>query len=157
MADPAAPAEVDLTVYQGQDWTALVELFTDAAQTAYFDLTGYEIDMHVREGVADSEASLKIAASSRSTGDGAGRIVVLGRQSSGEVDLDGGAIPSDGVFRVTLAAAVTAAVAPTKKPRPGSAATANFLYDIELTSASGIITRVMRGAFTLDLEVTRRT
>lgn len=157
MADPSAPAEQDLTVYQGQDWVAVFELYQDTANTIPFDLTGYEIDMHVREGVADSEASLKMAASTRSTGDGAGRIRIVNRQSSGEADPDGGEYPPDGVFTVTLAAGVTAAVAPTRKPRAGSAATATFLYDIELTSESGIVTRIMKGVLTLDLEVTRLT
>lgn len=155
MADPAAPAEVDLTVYQGQDWTALVELFTDAAQTQFFDLTGYEIDMHVREGVADSEAAVKIALTTRVGATGAGRIVVVGRDSSGTADPDSEAVPTDGCFKLVLDDAVTKAVAPTKKPKRGSAATAEFLYDIELTSAAGVVTRVMRGVLTLDLEVTR--
>jgi hypothetical protein len=153
----SAPAEQDLTVYQGQDWTAVFELYQDTANTIPFDLTGYEIDMHVREGVADSAADLKIAASTRDTGDGAGRIQIIGRQSSGEVDVDGGEVPSDGVFKITLPAAVTAAVSPTKAPRKGDLATAEFVYDVEITSSTGIITRIMKGTFTLDLEVTRRT
>lgn len=155
MADPTAPAEQDLTIYQGQDWIAVFECFQDAANVVPFDFTGYEIDMHVREGVADSEASLKIAASTRATGSGAGRIAWLSRQSSGEVDPDGGSDPSSGAFKVTLAAAVTSAVTATKKPRPGSAASSTFVYDVEATDSAGVVTRLMRGAVTFDHEVTR--
>lgn len=155
MADPAAPAEVDFTVYQGQDWSALVELFTDAAQSIHYDLTGCEIDMHIREGVADSDAEVEAALSTRSTGDGAGRIAIVGRNSAGTADGDSAAVPSDGVFKLIIAAAVSKAMVPAKKPKKGSAQTHEFVYDIEITDAAGLTVRVMRGVLTVDFEVTR--
>lgn len=152
-----APAELDLTIYQGQDWVAAFELYTDTAQTIPFDATDYEVDMHIREGVADSEASLLAAASTRDTGDGAGRIQWLSRQSSGEVDTDGGEFPADGAFKVTLSAAVTAAMVASKRPRKGDFEIAEWLYDVELTSSSGTVIRVMQGVVNFHYEVTRRS
>jgi hypothetical protein len=151
-----APAEVDLTIYQGQDWYAIFQLYADTANTIPFDLTGYEVDMHIREGVADSQASILIAASTRTTGDGADRIKFCGVQSSGEIDEDGND-PASGIVKVTISAAVSSAVSPSKRPRKGGQESVEFVYDVELTASDGTVTRIMRGVITFDLEVTRRT
>lgn len=151
-----APAEQDFTLYQGQSWTAIFQLYADAAKTIPFDATGCEIDMHIREGVADSEAPLVLAASSRATGDGAGKVEWLSYASDNTVDEDGEAHKPDGVFRVTLSADDTELLTPAKKPRKGGFETAEFLYDIEIVDSDGEVTRFMKGTLTVDLEVTRR-
>ena len=152
-----APAEQNFTLYQGQNWSAIFRLFGDTAQAVPFDATGCEIDLHIREGVADSEAPVILAASTRATGSGAGKITWLSYASDNSVDEDSGGHKPDGIFKVALSAADTASMTPAKKPRKGSFETAEFIYDIEITNGSGEVTRIMKGTITLDLEVTRRT
>lgn len=156
MADTTAPAEQDFTIYQGQTWSAVFELFADANQAVPFDATGCEIDLHIREGVYNSGAVLKLSATTRETGDGAGRIVWIGRSSDGTVDEDA-RDPSSGVFRIAFAAADTAAVKPTKAVKKGDHETAEFIYDAEITYADGVtVLRIMTGAISMPLEVTHR-
>jgi hypothetical protein len=157
MADPTAPAELDLTLYQGQTYSAIFQLWSDTAQTIPFDATGCEVDIHIREGEADSGATLKIAASSRATGDGASRITWLSYASDNTVDEEGGENKADGVFKLLLAADVTSAVSPTKAPRKGSHETVEMIYDAEITHSDGSVTRVMEGVLNFNLEVTRRS
>jgi hypothetical protein len=156
MADPTAPAEQDLTIYQGQTWSGIFELFTDTANTIRFDATDCEIDMHIREGEYNSGATLKLAASTRATGDGAGRITWLSQASDSSIDEDG-SDPSVGIFKVEFAASVTEAVSPTKPPRKGDHETVEFIYDVEVVYPDGVtVIRIMEGVINFNLEVTHR-
>jgi hypothetical protein len=151
-----APAEQDFTIYQGQNWSAIFRLFSDAANTVPFDGTDCEIDMHIREGVYDSDAPVILAASTRATGDGAGRIRWLSYASDNSVDEEGGAYSGDGVFIIELTAAMTTALIPAKKPRKGGHETSEFIYDVEVVDADGGVVRILKGVITLDHEVTNR-
>lgn len=156
MAELTAPANQDFTIYQGQDWSAVLELFQDDAQTIPFDLTGYEIDMQWREGVADSGAEPVFQATTRTGQTGSGRIVVVSRNSAGEPDPDGSPVPSQGVIRIDVASAVSSAIKPSKSVKAGNRYNATFFFDLDLISASSREYRVMSGKIVLNLEVTRR-
>lgn len=150
-----APAELDLTIRQGESYRAIFKLYSDAAQTAPFDATGCEIDLHIREGVADSLAGIILAASTRSTGDGAGKIAWLAYASDNTVD-EGASDPADGVFALDFDPDDTVLLTPTKRPRKGAHETATFIFDVEVTFASGSVKRVIQGTISVPLEVTRR-
>ena len=151
-----APAEQDLTIRQGESWHAVFKLYSDAAQTVPFDATGCEIDMHIREGVADSLASVLLAASTRATGNGAGKITWGSYASDNTVDEDG-ADKADGIAIVDFLPADTILLTPSKRPRKGGHETASFIYDIEVTYADGAVKCIIVGTISVPLEVTRRT
>lgn len=151
-----APAEQDLEIRQGDSWRAIFKLFSDTAQTIPFDATGCEIDMHIREGVVDSLADIKLAASTRATGDGAGKITWLSYASDNTVDEEG-TNQADGIFCIDFDPDDTVLLAPTKKPRKGAHETATFIYDVQIVYPSGAQKCIMQGTISVPLEVTRRS
>lgn len=156
MAD-LKPAEQDLEIVQGESFSAIFHLYADTAQTIPFNATGADIDIEIREGVADSGAPVILAATTRLTGDGAGKIRWLSYASDNSVDMEGDGDPGDGVFLLELTPADTIKLTPSKKPRKGAHASASFIYDAEIAWSSGESKRVMQGTITVDLEVTRRS
>lgn len=144
-----APANYDFPpVYQGAVWNPILAFFQDEAQTIPVDLTGYEVDMHVRsKPSADFDPVLIVALSTRAAGEGAGRITFT----------DANGVPGDpslGCVRLLLTSAETAAIL-----WDGSAsnipALMTFYYDIELVAPGGAVQRVMRGKWPFDAEITR--
>jgi hypothetical protein len=157
MTDDLAPAEQDFTLYQGENWRVIFQLYSDDAQSVPLDCTGSEIDINIREGVADSGATILLAASTRSTGDGANRIDWLSYASDGSVDEDEtNGDPVDGVFRVDFTPQEMSELRATKKPRKGAHETASFIYDAKRSVGTAEAKRFLQGSITLDLETTRR-
>lgn len=143
------PANFDFPpIYQGTEWTPVIQFFQDDDQTIPLDLTGYEVDMHVRrKPSADMDPNVMVALTTRSEGEGAGRITF--------VDGDGlPADPDEGAIKLFLTSEETAAI-----KFQGQAASIPAImtlwYDIELVAPSGRTIRVMRGKWPLDAEVTR--
>lgn len=151
-----APAEQDLTIRQGESWHTVFKLFSDTANTIPFDATGCELDLHIREGVADSLAGILLAASTRDTGDGAGKITWGSYASDNTVDEEG-ADKADGIAIVDFLPTDTILLTPAKRPRKGGHETASFVYDLEVTFADGGVKCIMVGTISVPLEVTRRT
>lgn len=158
MAIPAAPFEHDFSARQGVPWIGILQLFEDEAETVPFDWTGYAIDMHIREGVADSGATVKAHLSNREGSDETPRIFFIGKDSNGLPVIDGPPDPTNGFIMLKLPAAETSEITPTKpRPRPGSYPfTAEFYYDIEYAPAGGEPDCLAFGKWSLALEVTRR-
>lgn len=113
------------------NWTwyagqTLDQTFTVTSGTAVVDLTGYTGAMKARTDYAASTA-----------------VITLGTAS---ITLGGTA----GTIRVQQTAAQTAAI--------GSAAgyaQTNYVYDLELTSGGGEVTRLLQGLLTISPEATR--
>jgi len=73
------------------------------------------------------------------------RDVLDASTANGKIVVD---TPSSGIFRLVLAPADTTAI-------NFLGDTANYVYDIELTDASGNVSRPVKGAFNISREVTR--
>lgn len=140
------PAMYDFPpVLQGSDWRIQLQLFSDKAQETPIDLSGCEIDMHIRDvPAADASDQLLLALSTRATGDGAGRITF--------VDND----PTQGKIQLDLSANDTTVLVWEGNAR-AVPAIAVFWYDIELTNADGRVQRIMRGKWPFDAEITKQT
>lgn len=119
----------NLVIEQGADFAFSLE-YRDSSG-ALVNLTGYTARMDVR-------ASDDIAPTSPGT-----PIVQL-TTANGRITL-GGAL---GTVALALTAAVTAALAPTP---PGGW----YVYDLELVSAGGVVTRLLQGRVSVPAEVTR--
>lgn len=145
MAD-AQPVTYDFPpILQGSEWEPVLQFFQDKARTLPLDLTGYEIDMHVREKpAADIDATIIVALSTRLVGEGANRIII--------VDND----PTQGAVQLRLTAAETESI-PWDGQARGVPAVINFWYDLELVAPSGRVQRVMRGKWPFDAQITKQT
>jgi hypothetical protein len=145
MAD-AQPVTYDFPpILQGSDWEPVLQFFQDKARTLPMDLTGYEIDMHVREApAADIEPTIIVALSTRAVGEGAGRITVVAND------------PTQGKVQLRLTAAETEAIQWSGQAR-GVPAIMTFWYDLELVSGTGRVQRVMRGKWPFDAQITKQT
>lgn len=138
---------------QGSSWRRAIKFWQDDARTAPVDLTGFAVDLQIREGVADSGATLIKQLSTRS---GIGGIRFVGQNGDGTPNLTGTPNPANGWVILEMSDEQTAALTGSKPPRPKAfPATALFYYDLELTSPSGETQRRMAGTFTVSLEVTR--
>jgi hypothetical protein len=112
MADRA-----DITIYQGDDYSASVEV--NHADGSNADLTGYTLMAQIRRDVADRSPTV------------AADITVA--------FLDAAA----GLISLKVSHTVTTAL------------TSNYVWDLQLTAPSGIITTVLAGAVSVRAEVTR--
>jgi hypothetical protein len=156
--DQTAPAEIDFTARQGSPFHAYLQFFTDTGGTVPMDLTGYRVDMHIREGVADSAAPVVLSLSTEADSDNDARIFYVAEASSGEPDPDGTPDPSNGFIYLKLASAETVLLQTAKQPKQRSyPAVGKFYYDIEATPPGGEPFALAFGKFDVTLEITRRT
>jgi hypothetical protein len=123
-----AAAVKNLLIEQGAtfQWTLLFPLNVNNPTGPKMDLTGYSARMHIRSEVAST--------------------VVLASLTSSVLTIAGGIlmVPLEGRMDIELSDTVTSAF--------------NFeraVYDLELVSPSGIVTRLFKGSVSLSLEVTR--
>lgn len=144
MIDFQAPATLDVVVYQGQDWGVVLEFYIDEEQTLPLDLTGYEVDMDVRESPLGT-SSLVVALSTREAGEGAGRATIV-------EDTEGAPYR----VRMALTAEETAELPWRGRPKRRLPARVDYFYDVELTAPDGSVRRVLRGKWTFDAEITVR-
>ena len=128
----------NLTIRQGETWSYV---YTHLAAGSPVDLTGYTARMSIRESFeGTNEAYLSTGA-----------------------DANGGTITLGGVAgTVTLAmtAAQSAALAGDLssilfvEPRKRAERDVDFLYDLELVSGAGVVTRALEGCLRVQREVT---
>lgn len=158
MSDTQQWARVDFKCDQGSEWRRYLRFWQDAGKTQPMDFTDVAVDMHIREGVADSGAGTVAHLSSRTGSDETPRILFIGVTGSDEdPDPDGTPDPSNGYLMLLLSAEETQAIVPAKLPKPRAwPFETTFYYDMEFTPAGADPTRRMAGEFVLSLEVTRR-
>lgn len=122
-----APATLDLTMYQGASWDYTLTWTTTAGTvTSPVDLTGYSARMQVRETQASTAT-------------------VMSLTSGSGITLGGTA----GTIYLEASATTTAGVAAQSTPKTV------YVYDLELVSSAGYVTRLVEGNFWVDPEVTR--
>lgn len=122
-----APANLDLTMYQGASWDYTLTWTTTAGTvTSPVDLTGYTARMQVRETQASTATVMSLT-----TGTG----ITLGGTA--------------GTIYLEASPATTAGIATAATPQT------QYVYDLELTSGAGYVTRLVEGNFIIDPEVTR--
>lgn len=122
-----APGTLNLTMYQGASWDyQLTWTTTSGTVTSPVNLTGYSARMQVRDGHnADS--------------------TILSLTSGSGITLGGTA----GTIYLEASATTTAGVAASASPNTV------YVYDLELISGAGYVTRLVEGNFYVDPEVTR--
>ena len=152
MTDTQQWVQYDFKADQGSEWKRFVRFLQSGGSPV--DLTGCEIDMNIRMGVADSGADLVAQLTTRGTGSGAGRITYCGENSAGELDEEAAADPTTGRVRLFISSTDMAALRPgtAKKKWPQDA---TLYYDIEITDTLGVVRRWMAGEWVLSREVTR--
>lgn len=122
-----APGKLNLTMYQGASWDyQLTWTTTSGTVTTPVDLTGYTARMQVREAHNSTTPILSLT-------------------SGSGITLGGTA----GTIYLEASATTTAGVAVAGTPRD------QYVYDLELISGAGYVTRLVEGDFYLDPEVTR--
>lgn len=122
-----APGNLNLTMYQGASWDYTLTWTTTAGSvTTPVDLTGYTARMQVRETQSSTATLLSLT-------------------SGSGITLGGTA----GTILLEATAATTAGMASSINPQN------QFVYDLELISGAGYVTRLVEGNFFLDPEVTR--
>ena len=153
MADTQQWVKRDFACDQGSSWRRAVKFWQDVGKTAPVNLTGFQVDMHIREGVADSAAALVKQLSTRV---GSSGIRFVAQNLDGTPNLSGTPDPANGWVLLEMSDEETTLLVPSKLPKPKSfPAPALFYYDLELTSGAGETQRRMAGNFSLSLEVTR--
>lgn len=149
----SAPAEIPFTCLQGSPFQAVIQMFQNTAGTIAVDFTGYTFKMQIREGVADSGATVIKTLTSEGVGPG---IVFIGANTDGTPNIEGSPDPTNGMIFIRMASAETALLKASKPPKIRSyPAVANLFYDIEATPSGGDPRRIAFGAFDVSLEVTR--
>ncbi len=122
-----APGELNLTMYQGASWDYTLTWTTTAGSvTTPVDLTGYTARMQVRETQSSTATILSLT-------------------SGSGITLGGTA----GTILLEASATTTAGIATSQTPQN------QFVYDLELVSGAGYVTRLVEGNFLIDPEVTR--
>ena len=122
-----APGVLNLTMYQGASWDyQLTWTTTSGTVTTPVDLTGYSARMQVREAHTSTAPLLSLT-------------------SGSGITLGGTA----GTILLEATATTTAGMATTNSPRE------QYVYDLELVSGAGYVTRLVEGNFYVDPEVTR--
>jgi len=122
-----APGELNLTMYQGASWDyTLTWTTTSGSVTTPVDLTGYTARMQVRETQSSTATILSLT-------------------SGSGITLGGTA----GTILLEASATTTAGIATSQTPQN------QFVYDLELVSGAGYVTRLVEGNFLIDPEVTR--
>ena len=120
-----AAAQHDLVVEQGATWSQAVIWKTGSPATAV-NLTGYTARMQLRTSVTASTAALSLTT------------------ENGRIALTAGSGAGAGTITLSISATDTAALA-----------AGRYVYDLELVSGGGLVTRVMEGVVTVSAEVTR--
>jgi hypothetical protein len=122
-----APASLNLTMYQGASWDYTLTWTTTAGSvTTPVDLTGYTARMQVRETQSSTATVLSLTS---------GTGITLGGTA--------------GTILLEASATTTAGIATSINPQN------QFVYDLELVSGAGYVTRLVEGNFFIDPEVTR--
>lgn len=122
-----APATLNLTCYQGASWDyQLTWNTTSGTVTSPVNLTGYSARMQVRTSHYDST-------------------VLLSLTSGSGITLGGTA----GTIYLEASATTTAGMATANSQQE------QYVYDLELVSGAGYVTRLVQGSFFLNPEVTR--
>jgi hypothetical protein len=122
-----APARLDLDCYQGASWDYTLTWKTTAGGVATpVNLTGYTARLQVRETYASDTSILSLT-------------------SGSGITLGGTA----GTILLEASAATTAGIATVSAPSD------QYIYDLELVSGAGYVTRLVEGNFTVRMEVTR--
>lgn len=152
----AEAVEIPLEFRQGSPFEIVIQLFQDEAKTIPLDLTGYELNMHIREGVADSSAPLVAFLSSVASSAQDRRIFVVPIATDGTPDLSGSEDWSTGAVYLRLLSAETSAIRTAKPPKQRTfPVELPFFYDLEATPPGGQPFAVAFGPFTGTAEVTR--
>lgn len=123
----------DIIIEQGADWR-LVITWKDA-EGAPVNLTGYTARMQVRESFASKVKVFELTT------------------ENGHIALGG----TDGIVTMELPAAASAAVAinPTKTAWIDGKQAQQLVFDLEMISAAGAVTRLIQGAALFVPEVTK--
>lgn len=152
MADTQQWVQVDFKADQGSTWRRFLRFMSGASPV---DLTGYTIDMQIREGVAASGASAVATLTNRaSPAEGAGRISFVGMTGT-DPDPDVTADPTNGWIMLLLTDEEMAAIGPSTAKKKNFPLDATYYYDIELTDTAGETQRRVAGEWALSLEVTK--
>ena len=125
----AADGTANVVIGQGETFNPTLTYRDDAG--ALVDLTGYTARMHVRESYGATSVALTLTTENSA--------ITLGG-AAGTIDL------------LATAAQMAALTVPDSPGYPPSKA---YVYDLELVSGAGLVTRLMRGKFTVTREVTR--
>lgn len=130
----------DLIIYQGATWSFV---WTKMSAGAAVDLTGYNARMAIRDRVGGSLEALL------TTGGATGGTITLG-DAAGTVTASMTATQSAvvGTSLATLSVLIAA-----EEPR-GLEPTVTYVYDLELTSPAGVVTRELEGRVTVHRRVT---
>ena len=118
-------AQHDLVIEQGATWSQAVIWKTGSPATAV-NLTGYTARMQLRSNITSSTIALSLTT-------GNSRIALTAGSGAGA-----------GTITLSITATDTAALA-----------AGRYVYDLELVSSGGQVTRLMEGVVTVSAEVTR--
>lgn len=123
----------DITIEQGADWRLVITWKDDKA--APMDLAGFTARMQVRESFASKVKVFELTT------------------ENGQITLGG----ADGIVTMELPAAITAAVAinPTKTTWIDGKQAQQLVFDLEMISPAGAITRLIQGSALFVPEVTK--
>lgn len=137
------PATRNLTLYQGSTFDVTLTFYTDAARTTLKDLTGYTAALQARKTYAATEKLLDLTNGT------------LSATPAEDVLVMGGAA---GTIRIYVRDETMAALNAddfTATAEADGSTTYSGVWDLELTNALGETSRYVRGAVTLEPEVTR--
>jgi len=118
-------AQHDLVIEQGATWSQAVIWKTGSPATAV-NLTGYSARAQLRSSISASTAALSLTT------------------ENGRIALTTGSGLNAGTITLSITATDTAALA-----------AGRYVYDLELVSGGGQVTRLMEGVVTVSAEVTR--
>lgn len=154
--DAIDPANIPLDFRQGSPFGVVLQFFQDEEQTVPVDFTGWEMNMQIREGVADSNAPVIASLSSVPNSAQDPNIFFVPIASDGTPDLSGGEDRTSGAVYLKLSSAETSEIKSSKAPKKGAyPVEMAFCYDLEGTPPEGDPTRLAYGSVTGTAEVTR--
>lgn len=134
------PTRQDFTVYQGQTWSYVYTKRDDAGDPV--DLTGYTARMTVKD------AYNGISQAKFSTGaDADGGTIALGG-AAGTITLSMTATQAGALASEISVASILLTSLDLSKPSK------TYLYDLELVSGAGVVTRELEGRFIVRREIT---
>lgn len=116
---------VDITGKQGSTWKFILEVKQDNG--AVMDLTGYAVRGQIRKAYTSADITKTFTCT------------ILTPASGGKIQYD-------------LSATNTAAITCGKTPKESAS---SYVYDSEIESAGGDVTRILEGKLFVDAEVTR--
>lgn len=116
---------VDITAKQGTTWRLTLELSQSNGQPV--DLTGYSVRSHIRKNYTDTTPTAVFTCS------------ILNPPTGGKIEL-------------LMDATTTASIKCGKTPKESAS---TYVYDIEIESAEGFVTRILEGKIYIDAEATK--